>query len=303
MLGLKSFAQYNGIRKLDVKEYTKLNDVVSYKVFKSGKEGGKLIKDSDLVFMHMMQQCGDSLLGSTYRDVKNGIYSRIMTDKRIDDYSKVLFQLRPGDSTIVKFNADSVLKQGKPPFYKEGDELRVSVKIIRIVGKKELDSLEKDAERQQEEAKKLEELEKEKHRQYLVDLIPKEDSIIEAYAAKNSIKWKKTKEGLYYSILKLGLGKTPEKEDEVSVIYRGTYLNDTTFDVNLNMDKPFKFTLGNGMVIKAWDEGIALLPVGSKAVFLIPSRLAYGDRGFNGVIPENTILKYELEILESTKKK
>jgi FKBP-type peptidyl-prolyl cis-trans isomerase FkpA len=298
ILSFSLFAQDYRIQKVDAKKYTKLNDVVQYTIIKSGKGTGPNIKDTDLVFMHMIQQCGDTVMASTYRDLGKGIYSKIRQDERIDDYSKVLFQLKAGDSAIVKFTPDSVLKQGKPPFYKDGDELKVSVKIVRIVGKKELDSLEADAEKQEAEAKKQEELAKLEHQKFLQSLVPKEDSVILDYCKSHNITGiKKATNGSYYKILEQGKGPYPINGKEVSVIYRGQYLTDSTFDVNQNKEKPFKFTLGNGMVIKGWDESIPMFNVGTKALIILPSRLAYGDRGFNGVIPENIILKYELEVL------
>jgi FKBP-type peptidyl-prolyl cis-trans isomerase FkpA len=281
--------------------FTKLNNVIDYKIIVKPNAKKVLIKNEDVIFMHMKQVCGDSILNSTYRDLGNATYSKVIQDGRMDDYSSVLCKLGAGDSAIVRFNADSVLQKGRPPFYKEGDELKVHIKIVRIVGKKELDSLEADAEKQQEEARQKEAEEKAKYDAYLQSLIPVEDSIILDYANKNKLKLTKTQSGLYYTILEKGTGILPIENDKVDVIYRGTYLNDTTFDVNQNKEKPFTFTLGTGMVIRAWDEGVALLPVGSKAVFLIPSRLGYGDRGYNEVIPGNTILRYDLEILNAKK--
>jgi FKBP-type peptidyl-prolyl cis-trans isomerase FkpA len=291
----------NNTTSNSITSFTQLNNVVAYKLFAKAKAQKRLVQKDDVIFMHLKQMCGDSILNSTYRDLGAPTYSKITQDGRMDDYSTVIFKMGAGDSAIVKFNADSVLRQGKPPFYHEGDDLLVHIKIIRIVEKKELDSLEAEADKQMAEMKKKEEEEKVKYQAYLKTLEPIEDSIILDYAKRNNMKLKKTESGLYYSIIEQGKGSMPVTNEKVQVIYRGTYLNDTAFDVNQNRDKPFSFTLGTGMVIKGWDEGIALLPVGTKAYFLIPSRLAYGDRGYNEVIPANTILKYELELLSITK--
>ena len=113
--------------------------------------------------------------------------------------------------------------------------------------------------------------------------------------SKNAIK---TGSGLLYSILNEGSGKKPQKGSIVSVHYSGYLLDGTKFDSSYDRGQPITFPIGEGRVIKGWDEGIALLNVGAKAKFIIPSDLAYGERGAGGVIPPNATLIFEVELLE-----
>ena len=74
------------------------------------------------------------------------------------------------------------------------------------------------------------------------------------------------------------------------------------FDSSLDHGQPFSFTLGQGMVIKGWDEGVAGMHVGGKRLLLIPAALGYGARGAGGVIPPNASLVFEVDLLGVTPK-
>lgn len=104
-----------------------------------------------------------------------------------------------------------------------------------------------------------------------------------------------TATGLHYVILEDSVSRGPLSSDVVSVHYTGSFLDGRVFDSS-DGRAPIKFTLGAGQVISGWDEGIALLSVGEKAYFLIPSRLGYGTRSV-GSIPANTPLVFEVELV------
>jgi len=106
-----------------------------------------------------------------------------------------------------------------------------------------------------------------------------------------------TESGLKYVITHEGSGERAKAGDNVQVHYTGKLTNDTVFDSSVKRGQPFGFKLGVGQVIKGWDEGIALLNVGDKAVFTIPSDLAYGSNGAGGVIGPNETLIFEVELL------
>jgi len=107
-----------------------------------------------------------------------------------------------------------------------------------------------------------------------------------------------TSSGLKYIIQEQGDGNKPHTGDRVSVHYSGYLTDGTKFDSSYDRNKPFEFPLGQGRVIKGWDEGVALLNIGTKAKFFIPANLAYGSRGAGGVIPPNATLIFEVELLD-----
>lgn len=108
----------------------------------------------------------------------------------------------------------------------------------------------------------------------------------------------KTASGLRYKMIQKGSGKQAEKGKQVSVHYQGSLENGQVFDSSYKRKQPIDFQLGVGQVISGWDEGIALLQVGDKARFVIPSHLGYGSRGAGGVIPPNATLIFDVELMD-----
>ncbi|TDP01657.1 peptidylprolyl isomerase [Flavobacterium sp. 245] len=108
----------------------------------------------------------------------------------------------------------------------------------------------------------------------------------------------KTESGLRYKMIQKGEGKRAEAGKTVSVHYEGSLENGKVFDSSYPRKKPIEFKLGIGQVIEGWDEGIALLQVGDKARFVIPSDLGYGPAGAGGVIPPNATLIFDVELMD-----
>lgn len=110
--------------------------------------------------------------------------------------------------------------------------------------------------------------------------------------------FEQTESGLRYKFIQKGNGKQAEKGKTVSVHYKGTLENGQEFDSSYKRKQPIDFPLGKGHVIEGWDEGIALLQVGDKARFVIPSHLGYGERGAGGVIPPGATLIFDVELVD-----
>ena len=111
---------------------------------------------------------------------------------------------------------------------------------------------------------------------------------------------KVTDSGIQYEVLTAAEGDKPAATDTVKVHYKGTFLNGETFDSSYDRGEPIEFPL-NG-VIPGWTEGVQLMSVGSKFKFTIPSDLAYGPNGSRS-IPGNSVLEFEVELLEIKKPK
>ena len=107
----------------------------------------------------------------------------------------------------------------------------------------------------------------------------------------------KTESGLRYKMIQKGNGTQAEKGKTVSVHYEGSLENGKVFDSSYKRKSPIDFKLGVGQVISGWDEGIALLKVGDKARFVIPSYLGYGSQGAGGVIPPDATLIFDVELM------
>ena len=121
---------------------------------------------------------------------------------------------------------------------------------------------------------------------------------VEAELDKLAAGFDRTESGLRYKIIQKGSGKKAEKGRTVSVHYKGSLDNGRVFDSSYERKKPIDFPLGQGHVIEGWDEGIALLQVGDKARFVIPSHLGYGSRGAGGVIPPDATLIFDVELMD-----
>jgi peptidylprolyl isomerase len=108
--------------------------------------------------------------------------------------------------------------------------------------------------------------------------------------------------GLSYEDTVVGTGATPVGGQTCVMHYTGwLWVNGqkgSKFDSSLDRGRPFSFPLGEGRVIKGWDEGVASMKIGSKRTLLIPPELGYGARGAGGVIPPNATLLFEVELLE-----
>lgn len=106
-----------------------------------------------------------------------------------------------------------------------------------------------------------------------------------------------TDSGLTYEDLVEGDGALAAAGQQVSVHYSGWLTDGSKFDSSIDRNQPFSFSLGRGMVIRGWDEGVAGMKVGGKRRLTIPPQLGYGAQGAGGVIPPNATLVFEVELL------
>jgi FKBP-type peptidyl-prolyl cis-trans isomerase FkpA len=203
--------------------------------------------------------------------------------------------LLPGDSAVFRLQADTVFAntfhQAVPPFLRKSGNT-----LVVLASAQELLTVAAMTARQEKMRAEMAKQEQAKS----AGQMAKDVAQIQAYLKKNNATARKTAGGTYYIIKKLGTGLPPKQGQTVRVLYRGTVLaTGQEFDSSAKHgNEPIAFPLGTGQVIPGWDQGIAMLNKGSKAVLLIPSPLAYGTRGAGADIPANAVLRFEVELVD-----
>ncbi len=220
------------------------------------------------------------------KDVPTGVFRVPMLESAFaGDFYEMMNLMHIGDSAQFVLKAEPFFTQTAgypqvPSGTEDFDKLTFNVRLLSAMTKEELKA--------EEQAK--------------IDMLKNnEQDRIEEYLTDNNITDQPTKSGLYVLILEEGNGDKPKKGQNVKVHYTGTLLNGKKFDSSVDRGTPFEFPIGQGRVIKGWDEGIAMLNVGSKATLIIPSKLAYGERGAGNDIAPYDPLIFEVELIDIKK--
>jgi len=263
------------------------------------KDGPK-IQVGDFISVNVIAKTdADSVLFNTY-EAGHPIQTLIPKSQYKGDIFSGLEKLAEGDSATIKISADSMVKRGqqKPPGFK-GKYFVYDIKVDKVIAKGKLS----DAVFQAQVTDFMK-------AQALV-LKKAEPEAIKKYIADNKLNVTQTKDSLYYVITTQGTGPTVAVGDTAVVNYTGRMLNGKVFDTSIKdaavkakmpMDpyrqwKPIHIPVGAKRVIPGWDEGLQLLNKGAKATFIIPSNLAYGERGVS-IIGPYTPLEFDLEVVD-----
>jgi FKBP-type peptidyl-prolyl cis-trans isomerase FkpA len=259
---------------------------------------GARIKLNDVITFQVIQKTGkDSVLFSSYNTGKP-VKLQVQASQNVGDLMQVFQVLTNQDSAIVKIPTDLIFKgneQQRPPFLAKGSSLVFLIKIERVQAL--ADAL---AERNAEMTKMKE----------------AEMAALQNYVNLNKLTANSTASGLKYVITAPSAQAKPMPGDTVLVNYTGKTLDGKVFDSSVEANakaaglqqpgrtyEPIKVVVGQGQVIKGWDEGLLLLPEGSKAILLIPSDLGYGAQGAGADIKPYSTLIFDMELVKIIKAK
>ncbi len=240
-------------------------------------------KTSDWVKIHIINRnaAGEKIF-STYDGQGQAVEFQLADVQFNGDIVEGLHLMSEGDSATFVIKSDSIYRGANmPDFTKPGEWIYYVVKMVDI---------QTPAEHAEETKQKNQTLMKEQLKE------------IKDTLNHRGIDYQEDNNGLIYYIEQEGEGPHPQIGETVEVHYTGWLLNGKKFDSSVDRGQTFSFMLGQGRVIKGWEDALVLLRKGSKGMFYLPSALAYGDRGAGEVIPPNSILKFEIELIDVTNK-
>ncbi len=272
-------------------------DGTEYKIIRN--KGGKLVTKGNVLRMDIVVRYKDSLLYSTH---ETGMprYAPYDTSNFPPLYKEVFKTIHVGDSIVFKVATDSIMKRGQgAAFMNKGQFIYETYKISdAYLSQKEADV---EIAKSREKAAAVEKVK-------AAEQLKKDDKTLQDYFAKNNIKPVKGKEGTYVEMITPGIGNNVDTNVVVLVNYTGRTLNGTMFDSNTDSSKGKVGTPLNANMtsdpaigrytIAGWKDGLMLLNKGAKAKFYIPSPLAYGPQAVSEDIPANSILIFDIEVVD-----
>lgn len=271
--------------------FQRLPNGVQYKIFTPNT--GTRIKLNDVITFNFIQKTDkDSVLFSSF-DAGRPVTLAVQPSRNISDLMYFFPLLSVKDSALVKVPSDSLFTDSsmqRPPFFPKGSSLQFVIRVEKV------QSMDQAIAEQQ---------------RLMDSLKTAEATKLEKYITDRGLKMTKTASGLRYSITRPSVKVRPLAGDTVLVNYTGRTLDGKVFDSSIEADakkagleqpgrtyEPISVVVGQGQVIKGWDEGLLLLNEGSKASFLIPSDLAYGPRGAGNDIAPFSSLLFDVELVK-----
>ncbi len=266
-------------------KYEKAPSGLAYKIIKGS--GGEKLKAGQIIKINGVVRLTpkDSIMFTTYGHLPE--YLPIDTSvKKSYDFNEILPMASVGDSIVTVASVDSLVKKNLAQYsdlLKKGDQIQTSLKILKAFNNEQ----EKAADQEKEyEALKKNEI-----------------ASIAAYLKKKGIKAEKTANGVFVEVKNAGQGAKAAAGQEVTVNYTGQLLEKgTKFDSNVDTTfghvQPFKFVIGSGQTIRAWEEGFQYFGKGGKGTLYVPSLMAYGPPGKPPVIPAYAPLIFEVEVTD-----
>lgn len=260
------------------KDFKKTESGLNYKIYTDNK--GPKPKLGDFLTMHMLYKTESDSVIFDSRNQGAPIRIPLYEPSFEGGIEEGFALLSAGDSATFIVSSDSLFektfRQPLPAFLKKGSKIVFDVKLDKIQTSQEIEN---------------------EQQAYMDEKMKEEKYTIERYLKDNKLSVQPTASGLYYISNLKGKGTEADSGKIVGVQYVGKFLDGRVFDSSLESGKPFEFQLGRGEVVTGWEEGIEMMRVGDKATLLVPSHLAYGERGAGNVIPPYSPLLFEVELI------
>ncbi|MHC1707628.1 MAG: FKBP-type peptidyl-prolyl cis-trans isomerase [Bacteroidales bacterium] len=266
-------------------DFQKTPNGLKYKFFNQNKQGEKA-KSGEMVTVSGYYKVRDTIFFDSRKSPTPYIFP-VGESAYPGDIFEGIRMMTVGDSALFVVSGDSLFLKtfrvkSLPKYCPPNSEVSFYVKMLK---KQPKDEFQKEMQAKFEEDNKKSMI-----------LAAKEDSIIKDYLKKNNLKAEATTSGLYVVEVVKGMGVKAEPGKQVTVQYTGKLMDGTVFDSSVGKAEPFSFPLGKNKVIRGWEEGIAKMNKGGKAILLIPSKLGYGASSV-GKIPSDSILIFEVELI------
>lgn len=271
--------------------YDKTETGLYYKFYNENDEAKKPVEGQFASVLLNYRTDSDSILFDSKKYMQNPdgtVDFSVMKPTFKGSFEEALAMMHEGDSASFKVSADSIFQKSMgqkdlPPFIKPGSMLTFEVKLIKIKTKEEMEKQMQAMQQQQ-----MEEMQK-----MMAERKIAEEGQIKTYIETNKITLKPTESGLYYIEEKKGTGTRVKVGDDVTVDYRLTSLEGIEIEKSTAT-----FGLVEGEMIAGFIEGLTKMNVGGKATLLMPSAIAYGERG-SQTIPPYTPLLFSVEIKDT----
>ncbi len=275
---------------------------LEYKIISTGK--GPKIRVGQFMQLQIAQYINNGKTDSLLNDSRaNGvpIIEPFDSTSVPPEYFKILSQVKKNDSLVIRLLVDSMFAQNPssmPPFIKKGYRFITTVKVLNIFNTREQADSCNVAEMKIKQVKDSVDG---------IKILEQDGKTLQNFFKKNNIKANKTSLGAYVEMIQPGTGMMIDTSVVVKVNYTGRTLEGKMFDSNTDSSKghvePFNVNMTNDMslgsaVIKGWTDGLKMLNKGAKAKFYIPSPLAYGKQKVGEDIAANSILVFDIEVLD-----
>jgi FKBP-type peptidyl-prolyl cis-trans isomerase FkpA len=270
--------------------YTKAENGLYYKFFNHDESGTKVqIGDGIIISYTISKENNDSLIVDSKSVSSDGTGAVTFTMRKSSftgSFEDGMMMMAKGDSASFIVSADSFFLKTNgqnelPKGFNPGESLKGVFKIKEIRTAKEIEENQK---KQKAERDALAE-----------EMMVKEKPSMDQYLADNKITAKPTASGLIYVETKKGSGANPKPTEIVKVHYTGMFLDGKVFDSSVERGEPVEFPLNQ--VIPGWTEGLQLMKKGGKAKLILPSVIAYGAQGNQGIPPYSPLV-FEVELID-----